>query len=110
MNLILEFPTQTTAQQGLAVVNAIAAAWWQSQGYTVINGQLIGKNAATGEDMPDSARTLTWDVPKESPDKTWYITSPASSPNFKDWRSYLPEGVSFPADTIMPIEWTRRPE
>lgn len=109
-HLILEFPTQASAEQGLYIINLIAAAYWQSQGYTVIDGQLIGKNAATGEDMPESARTLTWDVPKLSPDKTWCITSPASSENFKDWRSYLPEGVSFPDDTIMPIEWTQRTE
>lgn len=109
-HLILQFNSEPEADFCLSVINQIAAGWWQSQGYTVIDGQLIGKNAATGEDMPERARTLTWDVPKLSPDKTWYITSPASSPNFKDWRSYLPEGVSFPDDTIMPIEWTQSKE
>ncbi len=104
-NLILEFQTKSQAEMGLAVINAIAAAWWQSQGYTVINNQLIGKNAATGEDMPEAARTITWDTVKQSPDNTWYISSPASNPNFVNWRDHIPQGVQMPADKVFPAEW-----
>lgn len=103
--LILEFPTQAAANQGLAVINAIAAAWWQSQGYTVINNQLVGKNAATGEDMLDATRTNTWDTVKTSPVGTWYIISPAANPNFINWRDHIPQGVTMPEDKPMPESW-----
>lgn len=104
-NLILEFPTEAQAAFGLGVINGIAAGWWQSQGYTVINNQLIGKNAATGQDMPESARTITWDTVKQSPDNTWYISSPASNPNFINWRDHIPQGVTMPADKPIPESW-----
>jgi len=105
--LIIEFPTETQANQCVDVINQIAATWWVSQGYTVIDGKLIGKNAATGEDMPDSAMTITWDIPKLSPNNTWYIASPTSDPKFYAWRDYLPEGVITPDDIIMPVEWSQ---
>lgn len=105
-NTIIEFSTQLEAETGLAIVNQIAAAWWQSQGYTVIDGELVGKNAATGQDEPTATKTETWDIVKESPDGTFYFTSPATDARFVDWRSYLPEGVSMPEDKGFPIEWT----
>lgn len=108
--LIIEFKSQSEAKLALSVIDQIAESWWQSQGYTVIDGELIGKNAATGSDMPDSAKTTTWDEVKYSPAKTWYITSPASSPNFKDWRSYIPEGVTIPEDIVLPAEWAPKEE
>ena len=108
--LIIEFPTQESANQGLYIINLIAAAYWQSQGYTVIDGQLIGKNAATGEDMPNSARTITWDTVKQSPDNTFYFTSPSSEERFSLWRDSLPEGVTMPSDKVFPIEWMPKEE
>ena len=104
-HLILEFPTDAEAAQGLYIVNLIAAAYWQSQGYTVIDAQLIGKNAATGLDRPDSARTITWDEVKKSPDNTFYFTSPSADERFSAWRDRLPDGVVLPEDKIFPIEW-----
>lgn len=104
-NLIIQFATEAEANQCLYVINQIASAYWQSQGYTVIDGQLIGKNALTGEDMPDSAKTITWDIVKTSPTGVFYITSPASEERFSLWRDRLPDGLSFPDDTVMPEEW-----
>lgn len=103
--LILEFPTQESAEQGLYIINLIAVAYWQSQGYTVIEGQLIGKNSLTGEDMPDSAKTITWDTVKQSPDGTFYFTSPIVDEKFSAWRERLPEGVVLPEDKVFPVEW-----
>ncbi len=103
--LIIEFPTETEANQCLYVINQIASSYWQSQGYTVIDGQLIGKNALTGEDMPDSAKTITWDTVKQSPINTFYIISPNVDERFSAWRDRLPEGLTFPADTLLPQEW-----
>jgi len=86
----------------LAVVNEIAAAWWTAQGYTIEEKdgvkQLIGKNAKTGEDEPDKARTLTWAKIEESPDGTFYIASPINKPAFAKWRNHLPKGVTMPED------------
>lgn len=104
-HLILEFPTQQDAEQGIYIINLIASAYWQSQGYTVIDGQLIGKNSATGEDMPSSARTTTWDTVKLSPNNTFYFTSPSVDERFSAWRDMLPEGVVLPMDKVFPIEW-----
>lgn len=96
-NMILEFATRPEAEFALQVINQIAAAWWQAQGYTVIDGQLVGKNAATGEDMPDACRTLSWAEIEEG-DGTYFFPSPSSDPRFVDWRDYLPEGVTMPED------------
>ena len=104
-NTIIEFSTQQDAETGLAIVNQIASAWWQSQGYTVIDGELVGKNAATGQDEPEATKTKTWDIVKESPDGTFYFTSPATDARFVDWRSYLPKGVTMPEDKAFPTEW-----
>lgn len=107
--LILEFDTSSKAQTCLAVINQLAAAYWQSQGYAVINGQLIGKNAATGEDMPDSAKTITWDEIKTSPDNTYYFSDPAVNPKFSLWQEraaamgYVFDGVQ----KEIPSEWVQ---
>ena len=104
-SLILEFQTLEDAQTALAVINQIAAAWWQSQGFTVEDGELVGKNAKTGEDAPDKARTTTWDIVQESPDGTFYFSSLSNDLRFVDWRDYLPEGVVMPDDIECPVEW-----
>lgn len=106
-HLILEFDTLIKAQTCLAVITQLAAAYWQSQGYTVIDGQLIGKNAATGQDMPDSEKTITWDVVQLSPDNTYYFSDPAANVNYSLWMEratamgYVFDGVQ----KTMPTEW-----
>ena len=105
--LILEFQSLAEAQACLAAINALAATYWISQGYTVIETgnekQLVGKNAATGEDMPQSARTLSWDVVRESPDSTWYIFSLSSDSRFAGGMAQL-SGFSF-TEKILPQGW-----
>lgn len=104
-------------QHDLGVINAIAAAWWASQGYTVIdtpNGKaVIGKNAQTGEDNPE-ALTTTWAEPMPvdytideetgavipADGTLWYIPSPTSDPRFKDWRQYIPQGVEIDCEEV----------
>ena len=100
---ILEFTTQSEADNALAVINQIAENYWLSQGYTVINHQLVGKK--NGVDNPDACKTITWDTVKESPDGTFYISSPSSSERFVDWRDYLPDGVVMPEDKAFPDAW-----
>ena len=91
--LILSFPTKAQAETCLKAINSLAAQWWQSQGYTVVDGQLVGKNAATGQDEPESAKTITWGVVKESPDGTFYLPSLRNDPRFIDGLEMLPADV-----------------
>lgn len=104
--LILSSPTRQSAEAVLSAINALATQWWQAQGYSVINGQLIGKNAATGEDMPESARTLTWDEVHEAPDGTFYISSLRNDPRFLNGIDMLPDEVkALFKEMPMPAEW-----
>lgn len=105
--LVLDFPTKTEAEQCLAAVNGLAAQWWMEQGYTVENGELIGKNAKTGLDSPGAARTVTWDTVKESPDGTFYFTSLSNDPRFPNWKAFLAD-IGFTAigtEKGFPAEW-----
>lgn len=107
---ILIFATQQDAQDALDAFNAIAAGWWAAQGFTVIDDpqspsgkRVLGKRG--GVDDTDGCGTVTWDNVRESPEGTWYWTSPVNDPRFVDWRDYIPVGVTFPADADMPSEW-----
>jgi len=103
---ILEFSTQAKADTALQVINQIAENYWIEQGYTVIDGELIGKR--NGKDDLDACRTTTWDTVKESPDNTFYFTTPTSK--YPDWRDYLPDGVVMPDDKLFPSEWIEQYE
>lgn len=105
--LILEFPTQAQAETCLAAINNMAAAYWRGLGYTVTNGQLIGKNAATGEDMLDSAKTITWDTVKASPDNTFYFASLRNDVKFKAGADRLPADVFGFVERKFPQEWIK---
>lgn len=104
--LILEFQTFLLAQTCLTALNQVAAVYWQSEGYTVNQTPdgpvLIGKNALTLEDNP-SAITDTWDHVQESPDGTFYFTSPVMQ--YPTWRDFMPEGVDLGIEKEMPEEW-----
>lgn len=115
--------TQAQVQHDLYIINQIAAVWWASQGYTVIDTPegkaIVGKNAATGEDNPD-ALTTTWAMPSPldytideetgavipTEGTLWFIPSPTSDPRFYLWRDYLPDGVTIQCEEVeMPQEW-----
>jgi hypothetical protein len=94
--MILEFQTQSEAQACLDAINQMAAAWWQSQGYNVADGELISKRR--GVDDPTSTRTVSWDTVKESPDGTFYITSLTNTrPEWAQWKQILAANYSFTA-------------
>jgi len=103
--LILEFPTQKQAEACLAAINDMAATYWLDLGYTVANGQLIGKNALTGEDMPNSAKTITWDMIKESPDSTFYFASLRNDDKFKAGADRLPPEYFGFVERPFPEQW-----
>lgn len=110
-NVILEFDTLQKAQTCLYIINQLAAAYWASEGYTVLDTPkgkaLVGKNAATGEDMPDSAKTITWDVVQVSPNKTYYFNDPAQREQFSKWEERALE-MGYVFDGVrkeFPIAW-----
>lgn len=103
--LILSFPTQAQAEACLTAINQMAATYWVEQGYTVINGELIGKNALTGEDMPDSARTISWDTVKQSPDGRFYFASLSNDERFAKGMEQLPDAFFGYTEKPMPAEW-----
>lgn len=110
-HIILEFDTEAKAQTCLAVINQLAAAYWVSQGYTVLDTPegkaLVGKNAATGQDMPDSEKTITWDTVKVSPVNTYYFSDPAQNENFSLWVERA-AAVGYKFDGVQkefPAEW-----
>lgn len=103
--LILEFTTRQQADDCLIAVNQIAAGFWESQGYTVIEGRLIGKNVATGMDDLNAAQTITWDTVKESVTGTFYFQSLRSDPRFVDGMSQIPQEIFGYTEKTLPIDW-----
>jgi len=103
--LILEFTTRQQAEDCLIAVNQIAAAFWESQGYTVIEGRLIGKNVATGMDDLNAAQTITWDTVKESVTGTFYFQSLRSDPRFVDGMNQIPQEIFGYTEKTLPIDW-----
>jgi hypothetical protein len=109
--IILEFTNKKSAEICLYVINQLAAAYWESEGYTVTETPegkaLVGKNALTGEDMLNNEKTITWDKVKTSPDGTFYFSDPAQRTQFSEWKEraeatgYVLDGVSKP----YPPEW-----
>lgn len=113
-HIILEFDTEQKAQTCLSVINQLAAAYWVSKGYTILDTPegkaLVGKNAATGQDMPDSAKTITWDTVKLSPDKTYYFSDPAQNENFSLWVERA-TAVGYKFDGVQkefPLDWMEK--
>lgn len=106
--IIIEFDTQAKGQTALYIFHEVAANYFASLGYTVIDTTkgkaVVGKNSLTGEDNPE-ALTTAWDALKESPDGTWYFTSPTPDQRFKNWRDYMPEGVHLGEEREMPENW-----
>ncbi len=107
-SVILEFDKKESCGKCLAAIDQVAAYHFASLGYTVKltnHGTIvIGKNSLTGEDNPEGV-TNTWDVIKESPDKTWYIVSPSQDKRYQDWKKFMPEGLDLGTEKEFPKEW-----
>lgn len=100
--MILEFTTQSSAEACLAAINSMAAGYWVDQGFTVTNGELIGKK--NGVDNPSATPTITWDTVQESPDGTFYFTSLTGTP-YEVGMEQLSALFTFTEKEI-PEEWT----
>lgn len=97
MSLYLTFETENEASNALSIVNIIVFSLLENQGYTVQNGELIGKNAKTGQDNLNACRTTSWDVIREINDRYGFL-SPVNNSRYTDWRDYLPDGITIPED------------
>ena len=109
-HLILVFNTKPQADYCLNLINQMAADYWMAQGYTVTNGQLIGKNAATGQDMPESARTVSWDIVQTSPDNRFYFASLSNDARFAKGMEQLPAAQLGFTEIEFPAEWLQESE
>lgn len=89
--LMQEFDSIEAAQACLAAINAVAQNYWQSQGYSVQDGALIGKNAASGEDEPMAARTVAWAQIEDMDGGKFGFYSPGNAPRFALWKGRLAE-------------------
>lgn len=83
-SLIVEFSSVTDAQTSLDSINAQILQLLQGDGYTVIDNAVIGKNAATGQDDPTAVKTSTWAIIQQSPDNTFYFSSPHNDLRFEN--------------------------
>jgi hypothetical protein len=107
MKILNGTPEQIEAD--LAAINALAANYWQEQGYTVLDTPdgkaLIGR--VNGQDAPHNLMTLSWDTPKEAPDGTWWITSLSNDTRFTNGYARLADsGYVLQCDERdYPAEW-----
>lgn len=69
------FASQAEAQACVERINARARAVYRLQGYQVATdtGAIIGQRVSDGLAMPEAARTLTWDVPRQRADGKWVV-------------------------------------
>jgi hypothetical protein len=80
MTRILEFTTEAAANACAADIDAQAVGYWADLGFTITDGELVPKNAATGLDDPLAQRTVRWSAPALSPEGTWWIVSLVGTP------------------------------
>lgn len=102
--LILEFPARPAAEAHNANLHQQAANRLRAQGYSIVAGQggdeIVSKGQG-GVDRPQAQTTVRWDVVKESPEGTFYITSPQL-----DSRYAMPQGTQGPwVEKVIPPEW-----
>ncbi len=95
--MIYRTGTQQQAAHDLAIVNLVAADYWNAQGYAVIDipdgKAVIGKNAGTGDDNP-AGLTTTWAVIEELPDGRFGFVDPVNDARFRRWKDHIPQGIS----------------
>lgn len=73
----LVFDSEGEARVAEDSISVRARELFSARGYQIDEqGCVIGKNAATGEDMPDQQRTERWAVPQQRADGKWIVPHP----------------------------------
>lgn len=106
--LIYEFNDKKTAQFVLDKINEMAEGYWQDQGYTVTNGELIGKKG--GVDNPSAAHTISWAEIQKSPDGKFYFPSLSNDEKFKKGTQQLIDAGLPIVEKEFPAEWLQNDE
>ncbi len=75
MDEYLSFETPADAEACLAEITALMLAKYAAEGYAVDGAFITAKNAATGQDAPESKALYVWDEIQEMPDG-FYILAP----------------------------------
>lgn len=75
MDNYLTFDSKAKAEQAQREVFAEIANKYEGVGYTVINGEIVGKNNA-GVDQLDAQRTTAWATVKDDKDGNFSFSDP----------------------------------
>lgn len=70
-----KFATEKDAKQYADSVFADVVQKAIDDGYTVIAGEIVGKNAMTGEDEPGKQHTIAWDDPQSMEDGSFSVSN-----------------------------------
>lgn len=97
-SLVFIFSDQPTAQSFLDAAFALYAAQKQAEGYEFTDGVVIGKNAATGENMPAAQGTTKVGDVLTAPDGTVYVMQLPDD--------LIPQGYTYTVEA-MPDSWVQ---
>jgi len=88
--------------QGLDDIEAAMRGLAQVQGYQVVDGDVVGKNAKTGQDAPAAQKTTTWGTPVELTDGRMAVAS------YRDYLAREVEGVPLytHVDNAISVPWS----
>ncbi|MDP4005069.1 hypothetical protein [Methylobacterium sp. NEAU K] len=91
------FPTQADAQACVDGINARARTVYAAQGYAVDStGAITGKRASDGVLLPNAAKTLTWDMPRQRLDGNWVVRHCEAVPG----NSFVVDATKTPPVTV----------
>lgn len=104
--LILVYPTQQTAEEGVAIIEAIGEAYHVSLGYIIADNprRIVPKSLATGLDRLDAAGRLGWYGPYFY--KGLHYTLSPTLEFGEGWKArYATAGGPVYVEQVSPTEW-----
>lgn len=72
----LIYDLKADAQQAMSDVWEAYKTEMEAKGFPIINGEIVPKNAATGEPDYTAQRTIAWAIPTETIDNKYFIPEP----------------------------------
>jgi len=76
---VIECSTQIKAESTQALIHDARVVQMSAMGYTIINNEIVPKNALTGLDDLTACRTTKWDTPVYTGKATFYIEQKPAS-------------------------------
>lgn len=106
---ILEFDTLADAAFCLQAIDDLAATYWGTQGYDVIDGdngkEVVGKKQSDTRSNFAAETTRSWAKIAQSPDGTYYFESPFANASYASSRLSLPALVYDYTERQFPASW-----